>query len=92
MGASTWSDLHRAPVGAALSFTVSHRQQEAVLPLHQVSQEQRRLVVRVVQHVLKQRAMKVQRHMEAQCLFLKVEHDALKLSVKEKLQLFSLIS
>lgn len=48
----TWFDLHSAPVGAGLPFTVSYSEAEAVLPLHQVSQKQHCLVVRVVQYIL----------------------------------------
>lgn len=52
-GLFTCFDLHGSTVRAALSFAVSHGQLEPVLPLHQVSQEQHRLVVRVVQDLLK---------------------------------------
>lgn len=48
----TWFDLHCAPVSVGLSFTVSYCQGEAVFPLHQVSQKQHCLVVRVVQYIL----------------------------------------
>lgn len=48
----TWFDLHSAAVTAGLSFTVCYSQSEAVLALHQVSQEQHCLVVRVVEDVL----------------------------------------
>lgn len=48
----TLFDLHCAPVNVGLSFTVSYCQGEAVFPLHQVSQEQHCLVVRVVQYIL----------------------------------------
>lgn len=48
----TWFDLHGAPVSIGLSFTVSYCQGEAVFPLHQVSQKQHCLVVRVVQYIL----------------------------------------
>lgn len=55
----TWFDLHCAPASAALSLTVSYSQGEAVLPLHQVSQKQHCLVVRVVQYfLLKERIKK----------------------------------
>lgn len=54
----TWFDLHGASVGAGLSFAVCDSQGEAVLPLHQVSEKQHGLVVRVVQHVLMGRERK----------------------------------
>lgn len=54
----TWFDLDGAPVSAGLSLTVSYSQGEAILPLHQVSQKQHCLVVRVVQYVLLEKKTK----------------------------------
>lgn len=48
-------------MSAALAFCVSDSEGEAVLPLHQVAQEQHRLVVRVVQYVLEPKNKKGKR-------------------------------
>lgn len=64
----TWLDLHGALAGAALSLTVSHSQGEAVLPLHQVSQKQHCLVVRVVQYILLKDKKNEEKKKELKCL------------------------
>lgn len=72
----TWFDLHGASVTAGLSFTVGHSQTEAILSCHQVSQEQHRLMVGVIQNLLQETKKNVSIQKKIHPIFSREDMDA----------------